>query len=189
MLHSVIDSVSSLGCVKYFHHWSKLQIVLWNWGPSLILVQRSTITNRLIWYVQYTNTMMVIVICTLTPLQFNGLLDIVYLAVVFSAQTETAEPMDDESILMGASKAWARLSSLLTRLFQLLLTRTPHLNPLEHIISAREKAVPSNGLQDSVLSVIIKRLATTIREVLGMVSKEELSLIIEKLSQMVNLTL
>ncbi len=101
-----------------------------------------------------------------------------------------ADCEDVEPTVPNIRKAWTRLHSSLTLLFRLSLARSPRLNPLDYLTLARgDQVTHGSSKSDQVLRMVYEKVTMVTREVLCMVDREDLSQILEELSEMVCLKL
>ncbi len=101
-----------------------------------------------------------------------------------------ADCEDVEPTVPNIRKAWTRLHSSLTLLFRLSLARSPRLNPLDYLtLARRDQEIHGSSRSDQVLRMVYEKVTMVTREVLCMVDREDLSQILEELSEMVCLKL
>ncbi|XP_064399775.1 uncharacterized protein LOC135346168 [Halichondria panicea] len=115
---------------------------------------------------------------------FNALLDCIYLTAL-SVPPEEAAADCVEPTVPNIRKAWTRLHSSLTLLFRLSLARSPRLNPLDYLtLARRDQVTHGSSKSDQVLRMVYEKVTMVTREVLCMVDREDLSQILEELSEM-----
>ncbi len=97
-----------------------------------------------------------------------------------------ADCEDVEPTVPNIRKAWTRLHSSLTLLFRLSLARSP----LDYLtLARRDQVTHGSSKSDQVLRMVYEKVTMVTREVLCMVDREDLSQILEELSEMVCLKL
>ncbi len=119
--------------------------------------------------------------------QFNALLDCVYLTALLASLKETGAESgnDEESTVTHIHKVWSRLHSTITLLFRLSYSLLSPPNPFEYLKSSRDYPTAKANQKKLIFWRIYEKIATVTKEVLGMIDKEELSQILEELSEMV----
>lgn len=119
-------------------------------------------------------------------IQFNALLDCIYLTSLSVPPEEAAADCEDVSpTVPNIRKAWTRLHCSLSHLFRLSLAQSPLLNPLDYLTLAMDRATHGSSQSDQVLRMVYEKATMVTREVLCKVDREDLSLILEELSEMV----
>ena len=97
---------------------------------------------------------------------------------------EADDLTEAHTTVTSTQTAWSRLLSSLTHLFQFALTQLHQLNPLEYLTTVREGDA-SDSKRELVVKMVYEKITSAMKEVASMADREELSVLIEELSQTV----
>ncbi len=109
---------------------------------------------------------------------------------LFASWRETSvESGDDENdnsaITQGILKTWSRLLFTLMNFFRLSHIHSSTLNPLEYLKPERDNSTVKGSQRELVFRRMYEKITTVMKELLGMMDKDEMSQILEELSEMV----